>query len=920
MAQQKNIQETQKKLLRRISELKTFNEKNRQISKKREEISKSAIDLTNANENKIEKASKEGQISDDHANHAKFLNSINYLVQENTQNLDTNKLNEINENLKKISKQISDYTKATIDKQDTSIKHAVKPDKKASDGGKSKPSKPSKKSKDGMGLFGWLGTGLAGLLGLLPFIPMIVSTFRFLKFLVKGSWKILKGGLKAILWVGKNIAHLVKLSGRMILGVVELFTHPLRFLQNYLAKPLKIFVSGIVGNMLSKIPGIKNLPWVQDLVNPKGSKTPKNPKNPKTPDTNNKKISESTKKPKTPKTPGESSKLFKAIKDWGGKMFGWLVEKIKPAISAIEKAAKETVKVMKIIGGKLWTIVKKCGIKLAAKAVSFIFGLAVPGPGWVLSVFLLGLFAFDFLWYLVKYMFDEKYSWYQILPSALVYALVGWDILEDDKEKFDEVEVADLEAENAAQKNISDYSRPQSELGKMYDAKKQAQDKLNSTKNSISTTHNGLTLNSEDARNLQTLKIQEAEAELEIARKKIEFDENKNNPKYLNGEILVSKENFDKMVNYMYDENKSKYNWTSSGKRPDSNTTINIERLKKIYDSWNSQADRIYNAAQDNSPSLRSAANIKSLSLLVLELIKEYNSGERNELNAVNKIKNSPNKFKKTEDIIRDLEKVKNSKTQQIQNFKPGSKISSGADSSKPASNAKTSANPNGNLGANYNPGATLQTSTFSAAAGTSRAVAAANYAAQHFGFPKDKKKKYGNCAKAVNDSLVFGGGWSNYGRGHPFQTPASLAGIGWTRINYSSEFKPKIGDIAVTDKFKSHSYGHISIMTSKGWVSDFLQNDINVYGDNSAPISIWRDTGNSTFASDYNFTPTIGKDTSPTLKPNSPKPTGSAVSSNPVVANASSNSNTTINNTQASLPIPKSSTTDLTDYWELQV
>ena len=254
MANQKKIIENQKKLIQKISELRKNSQKQRD---KREVIVNDSIKSTKKNQKDLDSASKNNQITDEHYTQATFLNSISKAIAEDVNSTDSNKLSEINENLKAIRKQISDFTKAAIDKQDTKISYT---DPKRVSELKEEKSSKSKEDKDKKGILGWL----ASLLGLafLSFLNILRTIFK----VGKGLFKVGAGVVKGLLWLGKNILYLAKLSKNIILGAVEFFTHPVRWFKTYLWNPVKLMVTGLVGNILSKVPFLKDTKLVQNLV------------------------------------------------------------------------------------------------------------------------------------------------------------------------------------------------------------------------------------------------------------------------------------------------------------------------------------------------------------------------------------------------------------------------------------------------------------------------------------------------------------------------------------------------------------------------------------------------------------------------------------------------------------------------------
>lgn len=95
-----------------------------------------------------------------------------------------------------------------------------------------------------------------------------------------------------------------------------------------------------------------------------------------------------------------------------------------------------------------------------------------------------------------------------------------------------------------------------------------------------------------------------------------------------------------------------------------------------------------------------------------------------------------------------------------------------------------------------------------------------------------------GKCARYVNDAIVAGGA-KNYGRGHAWQTGASMVRSGFhpvaSGVGALGGFSPEPGDVVVFDRTKGkkdHPYGHVAMWNGDHWVSDFHQKHFTVHGD----------------------------------------------------------------------------------------
>jgi len=108
------------------------------------------------------------------------------------------------------------------------------------------------------------------------------------------------------------------------------------------------------------------------------------------------------------------------------------------------------------------------------------------------------------------------------------------------------------------------------------------------------------------------------------------------------------------------------------------------------------------------------------------------------------------------------------------------------------------------------------------------KARKAADYATSHA-----YSSSQGWCAKYVANALIYGGGFSftRQGSAYMYHSNGILRNIGFSE-NSNVLSSPNKGDICVTMP-PSNAYpdGHIAIYNGSKWVSDFIQNSVNVYG-----------------------------------------------------------------------------------------
>lgn len=930
MANPKKIQENQKKLLKRISSLRENNQKTKKISQKRENLIDKNILDTEKNLKNILQAKKDNQISEEQANNATFLNQINFLANGNLEKLDNTKLENINENLKKISKQISDYTKATIDKQDTSIKKVEKETQKASEAQSYKPEKPKEKDKKSFlsKLLGFLGLAT----GILPFISAIHWVVRVARTFFKLGAGITRGIFKGLLWIGANIANLAKLSGRIILGIVELITHPVRWFNNYLKAPVYNMVRGMIGNILNKIPILKNTDFVKKFnakteslksQNKANKAQAKNEKINKIKDTAKagankvKDFVKTTADKVSTKTANLWGKISKNI-PFFLKPFK---EKILNFLNKVEAFAKSIWKTIKTIFGKIFSILKgpgrfvfKLGGKVIGRALGIMASLMAGPVGWIITIALTAWLITDFLVYMFWDYSDR--DWTETLIPAFVYALLGIDILKD-KQAWESVEPINPEDANKISNNLTNKKIKALSPEEKTKTKESLNEEIIKNKEKLSKLYNktilykdkdGNVLSLEESRKLQEKELQNALLEEKRLKTLNEKVNRQDNPNYLDSEVLISPENLENMVNYQFDKlkNSSFFDHSFWG-------NMKLNKMEEGHKHWLELANKtLIDIKSETNLELRNQklvlySEYKARADIYDKMVELYKSGTKNETKAQN-ILRGIKKYHSLDDELNSITKEQKDIQAQL------SKYSVHSEQSKDyAKGFKL-----------FNNGTSLSSGDeySSFGSGTPRAVAAASAAVSRFG---NRTTSGGQCAAGVRLALEYAG--YKYGKNNGNIQPASayqagpyLENAGFKYIGpYNKNYTPKIGDISLTDKGglngkgSRSKHGHLAIFTQKGWISDFRQNSIQVYQDNPG-ISIYRDTGSSKDFTGFNNAEKIDA-----LTPNTQTPSNSFVMPSLTFSKNETPKAPIIINTQET-PIPKHSTLDLTEYWNLQI
>lgn len=99
-----------------------------------------------------------------------------------------------------------------------------------------------------------------------------------------------------------------------------------------------------------------------------------------------------------------------------------------------------------------------------------------------------------------------------------------------------------------------------------------------------------------------------------------------------------------------------------------------------------------------------------------------------------------------------------------------------------------------------------------------------------------------GRCAYYVRMGLGAGGySFTSNASAYMYSTRGTMVGMGFTQIASGSQMQ--IGDVMVFNQNSAHVHGHIQMLTTKGWTSDFVQRTWKVYSTNCPPFQLFRDS-----------------------------------------------------------------------------
>ena len=883
-----NMSQIPQRIAQRTSEIKSAYSANKVSSEKLKASIVKSLDSSTQNAKDLESAKKNGQITDPHYQSATFLNNINKVLNESLASADPKTLDSINQNLTDIKKLISDYTKATIDKQDTSISY-VDPKRKSSEA--KKESKIVKYVKDkATGVWDWLKDLFKGLIALLG-IPLLIKAGKFLFKLGATLYKLGKGVIKTIV----GVVNFARKWGPKVIEIVK--------------SPIKWFTStiwpaawGLIKSQLAKIPILsKFLDDTNDV----------------------KKVSETA---KTAKNAGVFGKIAGGINAayQGGKKFigdkftavGKFFDELKGKISQkilkefpfisqyydkFKSIASKGIQAVKEFFSKIYRLVKiamdygdKAGKVLGkygkyakplasaigkilkkgvARIAAFVASVAAGPVGWLISAIFIAWFVWDW----AKFIYDNAISdtKYDILDPKLhlcaaVYAILGLDLLnnKDDADAWNAVEPLTPEEAGKLTNNLDRDTARKASQTQRENMRVQLEAEYAGYSNNFNRlyTHtikyqdaDGNLLSDEDSAQIQQLYLDRANLQSEKARLQAEYLDRLGNSKYYKGEVEISKdpEKFKELVNYFFDEYKNGNFWRdiwSSNDEANTKKEFHYLQYKKAMESGD-----IVEAAKEKAKS-----EIYELIAKLKELGYDDSEIEKRVLGA--------NRYTNLDTKIGNINARLNENAASLDKFGSISEHS-----------------------AIMKEGVSL---TSASGLGTSRAVSAANYALSNAG-----SESKGLCATYVNSALrEF---YPGMGYGDGYQVGSLLSNIGWENA------KPPylVGDVAVFDKssYTNSKYGHTAILTRNGWVSDFKQNQMSPYTGKGKEhlkrsydfAAVYRDTGRTP------LTPTIGKSAS---KVKGPSVRSSGVQTQTQVAPVVIAAN------QQKTPGP----IDLTEYWEL--
>ena len=927
-----------------------------------ENIKKAASEKT-----KIKDASKNGDFVSAAAEEgSKFLNAVDNTIAAAVSQADKSELKEVNSNLKSIKSAITNFTKAAIDKQDTSIKKtskAAKTDIPKSSEAKIKNTKEEKKGGLWDLIGDWLKSNLLRfLLGLAAFAGLVKLWDTL------GKWL----GLDGRVWdkLGAFLAFITANDGflrRIVTEPVKWFMDDvLPFAKGKILEWVDLGLEKVKGWVSDKIKSVSNIikesavgkavgsaiDAVADTAKSVGSKVGGFfgglwDKGMKIIDKGTDAIKATASTAKSG-IMGKLGSLFDSvagkIKNWCpavGEFYEKFVNAVKKSIPVIKRVGKRLLWICKAVlkfgaEGTAKLVVgasKKMFAKVAAKAAQWAaFALSVvTGP---LALIVQAGFMIWTAWDIYKYlanMHPEENLEYKIIP-ALVYAFIGWDLLDKDtKDVWNNIpEMDESEKDKISNSLTSEEIKKASfeEASQMSEQLKAEQsgyhDQVSRLSNNIIKYQdaNGNLLSDEDSAKIQSLQLEQyvlREEKSKLLQEKI----NRKDPnKFFEGEVEISAEpeKFQKLADYWFDKIKLSnstcrmYSGDFDMAGLGSVNTANIEKDR--------QTHLVAMSRLLKEGDIVGAAREKGWADYYEKGIQMAKSGQFKNWNSITK---ELEKYEAYETINEKLVKINhriNDTQRNINLFGSVSEASSSSGSFSGASaitgDVPSSAGADISSASSASSASTFSDVQSSVASGSStpRAVAAANYAWQMAG-----AKSTGRCAKFVNDAII-NAGYSGYGKGHGYQVGQSLMNIGWRPLSPGEPLK--VGDVACIDKFSGHPYGHAAILSSNGWVSDFRQKASHpggIYKDPTAQrlamagTAIYRDPGNTSLNVRTSLRNVVLKGPSANVS-GSAGADPSGVGSNggtalpPVIVANNVTKNTNI--------APIESITDLTQYWTL--
>lgn len=857
------------RIYQRTSEIKSAYQANKVSSERLKSTIVKSLDSSAQNTKDLEQARKNKQITGPHYQSASFLNNINKVLNESIASADSSTLDKINQNLTDIKKLISDYTKHTIDKQDTSISY-TDPTRKASEA--RQDTKISKEGKDREekegGLWDFLKGLLKGLIALLG-IPLLIKAGKFLFKLGAALYNLGKGTIKAI----TGAIEFAKKWGPKVLEIVT--------------KPIQWFKTAIwpsVWNLITS--NLKKIPGIGKFFDSPGDKIAKSAK-----EANN-----IAKAGRTGSLVAEFiDKVKSGVNTLKGKIADSILKKfpfLQDALTAFKNTATKALDKVKLVFSKINAVVQlarqatpnlskfgrfagaiakaigKVVAKGLARVAAFVASVAAGPAGWIISAILIGWLVYDYAWYIWKH--KDKYNMYdpELHLCAAVYGLIGLDLIDDknDLEAWNAIEpltpqeaaklTNSLDKETIRKASTTQRENMRTQIEAEYLGYSDKFNKLYT--HDIKYQRNGELLSDEDSAAIQKLELERSNLLSEKARLQAEYLDRLDNKNFYNGEVEISKdpEKFKELVNYFYDELKGGKFWRdilSKNDNPGVNYQKHYLEFKRLMDKGD-----IVGAAKEAAK---------------MEIFK-----------AIQNMKEQGLDFKTIENAILNSDRFQN------------------IDEKMQAINVRLNEN-NGSLSAygDYSEASATQkplSSMLATGLGTSRAVSAAEFA-----WRSAHNKSQGLCATYVNNA-IRAAGYKGYGYGHGFQVGGLLQGVGWQPVRPPY----KVGDVAVFDKSPdtNASYGHAAILAREGWVSDFRQSQMSPYTGDPNRLQrsyqhavVYRDTGKSPIQGQPNLSSAhLQRQYSGIQNSVSAAPTI-------IASNNTSSENLT-------------STVDLTEYWEL--
>lgn len=929
------------------------------------------------NEKVVEEASKNDDFINDKAEAgATFLNEVNKTLSAAVANsgMSDKDYNGLKGQLQDINKSIQQYHKDSIDKQDTEIK-------KSSDQpqGTQKVSMIQKLKEQGNsnlpkgllgGLLKWLlGLGIFGaivafwnwlnkFIGMDPriwnkigaFLGFIAKTDGYLRKIVTAPVKwfmddiLPKAKGKILEWVDIGVEKVKGWANEKIKKITDIVNEKFKWLSEVVDEKLKSIsniikesalgkaVSGAIDTVIDTAKSVKSAVggffgdlWDKgvDLAN-KGKAL----------------VSDAATAAKTAAT-GWLGKAKDTVCRVGNKLrkllgpeielYNMFVESVKKSIPIIKRVGSKVFWLAKTVTkfgiDKTVGLVKGLGKKLLAKVVAKATWLLasaaalVTGPvGLIVQVAFIAWTAWDIYNYMANLHPEENFE-YKIIP-ALVYALIGWDLLDKDtKDVWNNIPELDPSEKDKITNSLNSDQIKKASFEEAEQIKNQLAKESEGYNTQISRLSNntiqykdanGNLLSDDDSAKIQALQLEQYVLRDEKSKLLQEKINRKDPKKYFEGEAEISAEpaKFQKLADYWFDKIKL------------SNSTCRL--YSGDFDFMGNGAPNLTNIEKDRQTHLVAmnrllregdivgAAREKGWADYYEKGIQLAKSGKFKSWNSITKELEKHEAYETINEKLVKINQRINVTQRNISRYGTISEASSTSGAFSGAAEVKGSVSPS--AGADLSGATTFSDvqSAIASGSGTSRAVAAANYAWNNV----RTDGKTGACAKYVNDAIV-NAGYKNYGRGHGYQVGQSLMNIGWRPLLSGESLK--VGDVACIGKFPGHQYGHAAILSPDGWVSDFRQKSPHPAGiysgsaftNASAVTTIYRDPGNSSMNVRTSLSNKVLRGPSISASGGADFGGGSSTQSQaPIVIANNVTNNPVVNNVTSSA--------DLTDYWSL--